>query len=759
MSTNGQAKEIEYISQNQRFHSENTTTSKESIQPSEIAQENQDRLKKLDKKQTKDLQTTSMQITSKPNPFKFFEDPDGYEEEKRKQAQGMDLFGTNAGTLPLNIGERLDISDLSKAKYMNPTKRRKMSYSDFENRMEDSNFTLLDLLVMCKGDKTILEYLEQQMSHVFEITKTFEDGRGFLYYAIKRNFKDVVVSMLDLSKDILSSTDKWGKTPLHYACSFGHLDIMKILVASQADVNVQDNSGQTPLHLAMMNRHLDICRVLISFECQLNLENIYGLTPLDYLPQSLGHEFKNFGCLHGSSGCLERSDGANSDSMFKRRFELLRRKGKIKPTNVKTSFSDCYTERDKGKQDKRAIGGARIVEDTQTEVEGQDEAKVRTAESQEQANEKVKSITAYGTLENPQYSNSTPTHPRTFTLDPVIQPLIPFIESRTKTEIPQTQSAENMVTHKDFTLIDVIGSGSFGEVYLVSSKKDNKYFAMKVYSKHKIIRNGLLKFLFLEKRILLNFDHPFIVKVYATFQTPRKLYLVMDYCRFKDLGQYLTKNEKLPEHQTRLLMAEIVLAVEELHRRNIIHRDLKPDNILIGEDGHIKITDFGLSKDNISKKKLTGTFCGSIAYLPPEVVKRVGHGQAADWYLVGELLYECLFGVPPFFNTSKKILLASILQDEVKFPSYINRCTKDLILRLMDKNTETRLGSKEDAREVKNHPFFTGIDWEAVYLKKNRLFDTSDITPYQPLHYNQDIVDNMDLKGGNSKVQNWSVYR
>lgn len=708
-------------------------------------------------------QTLSVKVQSKPNPFKFFEDPDGYEEEKKKANPGIAAFETNASLLPLNIGDRLDVSDLNKAKYMNPTKRRKMSYSDFENRVEDSNFTLLDLLVMCKADLTIREYLENQMSHVFEITKTFEDGRGFLYYAIKRGFTEVVKEMLSLSTEILHRDDKWGRLPIHYACMGGKFEIVKILVDNGSPIDTQDKEGYSPLHFAMLSQSQSISIFLISQGAKKNDPNQYGINPIDYLPQSQALAFYSIGLEHGESGCLRGPHGVNSDSMYRRRFELYRRKKVIKTFIDKTTFKDCYTERDKGKTFKQIKDNVIKLEVAPNEeVPEVREERTSDFENQEHTTIKKHPPNEYPGLESPIYPHSAPLDEHySFhgSINSPITPLTPH-DRRNNTSIALLENqGSNKVTHKDFTLIDVIGSGSFGEVYLVSSKKDNRNYAMKVYSKGKIIRSGLLKFLFLEKKILINFDHPFIVKVYATFQTPRKLYLVMDYCRFKDLGQYLTKNEKLAEHQARLLIAEVILAVEELHRRNIIHRDLKPDNILIGEDGHIKITDFGLSKDNVSKGKLTSTFCGSIAYLPPEVVRRVGHGQSADWYLVGELLYECLFGVPPFFNTSKKVLLASILSDDITFPSYINRCTKDLILRLTDKDPSKRLGCNGDARAIKAHPFFTGIDWESVYLKQNKLFDTKDIVPYMPLHYNQDIIDNAEPKGGSNKVLNWSVYR
>lgn len=676
--------------------------------------------------------------TKKKNPFRFFEDPEGYEEDRKKQVQSG-ISDPSATLIPTAFGERVDFSDLKKEKYLAPTKRRKMSFSDFEKRVEEGNLTLLDLLVNCAKDITILEYLEDQLRHVFEITKTFEDGRGFLFYAISRRFYSVIVKLLEMNQALVHQVDLWGRQPLHYASQTGDFEIVKTLVSKGASIDVPDLELNTALHMAMMFGKGEVAVFLISNGASKNHENRYGIKPIDYLGREFYKMFEGLGLINGESG-MPMVDDIKIDSGYKRRFDILTRTRKLRPGANKTQFSDCYTERDKGRGYKPFGGG-----DMQRQLSAND-SPAEPAEPSDQKRIQDSSKTVPIELGSPT-ELASPLKPKSnelgLTLEPVNSP-------DDKTE---------KVTHRSFMLYDVIGSGSFGEVYLVTSKIDGKLYAMKVYSKHKIVRNGLLKFLFLEKRILINFDHPFIIKVHHAFQTLRKLYLVMDYCRFRDLGQYLTKFEKIPEYQARIMIAEVVLAVEELHKRNVIHRDLKPDNILIDEDGHIKITDFGLSKDEMPPKKLTSTFCGSVAYLPPEVVTRSGHNQSADWYLVGELLYESIFGVPPFFNASKKVLLNSIVQDQVQFPSYINRATKDFILRLMEKDPKKRLGCNGKADQIKAHPFFTGVDWEVVYNKRTKLFDTKDITPYQCQNFNQEIVDKSDTKNQLHKIVNWSVSR
>lgn len=691
----------------------------------------------------------------KPGPFRFFEDPEDGDQKKTTLEAMME---TNASLIPVNFGERIDLSDLKKAaKYMNPTLRRKMSFSDFEKRIEVGNLILLDLLVMCQKDTTVLEYLEDQIRNVFEISKVYEDGRGFIYYAIIRGWTEVARKLLQLNSGISNQIDRKGLSPLHYASRMGTFEIVKLLVEHGASVSCIDDEGNSPLHSALMFHKAEIAVFLVSRGADKNLPNKFGVRPLDYLGSEHYQMFRAMGLSHGDAefpmiGVLK------VDLSVKRRLDYFMRINFVKPPKEVTSFSDCYTVRDRGrgwatkeaaKVANEAASDAHqdgLPEETESptlpdDVGRQNDALSKSSPSKGQDQRDDEQQNRHHTEESPTVGDVDELQRESSNLQAEVVPV--------------------KLTHRDYILYDVIGSGSFGEVYLVTNKVDGKLYAMKVYSKRKVIRNGLIKFLFLEKRILMNFDHPFIVKVYNAFQTPGKLYLVMDYCRFKDLGQYLIKYEKIPEYQARILIAEVVLAVEELHRRNIIHRDLKPDNILIGEDGHIKLTDFGLSKDNLDKKAVTNTFCGSIAYLPPEIVTRSGHGQSADWYLIGELLYEVIIGQPPFFNESKKILLNMILNSTVEYPMYVNRSTKDFIKRLMDRNPKTRLGAKGGAQEVKAHPFFTGIDWQTIYNRESKLFDVKDITPYQCENFNQEIIDKSNIKGGPNqlRIANWSVSR
>jgi protein-serine/threonine kinase len=219
------------------------------------------------------------------------------------------------------------------------------------------------------------------------------------------------------------------------------------------------------------------------------------------------------------------------------------------------------------------------------------------------------------------------------------------------------QSASESVSPDDFVAHQLLGTGSFGEVFLVEEIKTKELYAMKILSKQKIREQNLLKYAFAEKNIMAELTYlnqPYVVKVKYAFQTEESLFMIMQFCSGGDLSQYLELEGCFPELKARGYISEIICAIEALHARNIIFRDLKPDNIVLDSHGHALLTDFGLSRQNVRGDiKGADSFCGSYAYLAPEMVKKSGHGKAVDWYLIGVVLYELLTGLPPFYDDDK----------------------------------------------------------------------------------------------------------
>ena len=282
-----------------------------------------------------------------------------------------------------------------------------------------------------------------------------------------------------------------------------------------------------------------------------------------------------------------------------------------------------------------------------------------------------------------------------------------------------------------------LGGGSFGDVYLVREKGTGKLYAMKTLSKSNNLEDSWLKYVKTERDILAYSDNPFIVKLRHAFQTRKKLFLVLDFCPGGDLENLLGQvGGPLSESQARFYIAEIIIAMRDLHSRNIIYRDLKPDNVVIGNDGHIQLIDFGMAKSQISEvQRGAKTFCGSVMYLAPEMLKKVGHGQALDWYLLGVLLYEMLVGQTPYFATNKDQLFNNILYGKLKLPKSISQEVRSLLISLLSRNPTKRLGSspgEQGADEIMRHAFFNGINWDKLYNRE--YFPSIGFWPQRPEH-------------------------
>jgi serine/threonine protein kinase len=290
----------------------------------------------------------------------------------------------------------------------------------------------------------------------------------------------------------------------------------------------------------------------------------------------------------------------------------------------------------------------------------------------------------------------------------------------------------------DFELIRVIGKGSFGKVTLVRKKSNDKLYAMKVLSKPNIVRRKQVEHTRTERRILGKITHPFIVKLHYAFQTDLKLYFVLDYAAGGELFFHLSRMKKFPESYAIFYAAEIILALEELHRNGVVYRDLKPENILFDGEGHVKLADFGLAKENISDAaEGAHSMCGTPEYLSPEVLNRQGHGNAVDWWNLGMVTYEMLTGLPPWYTQDKELLFERIRKAPLKFPAYVSRKASAFIQKLLNRDPQERLGAN-GAAEVKAQPFFESINWSALLQRE---IDP----PFNPLE-DQDAVDSRNFE-------------
>ena len=235
----------------------------------------------------------------------------------------------------------------------------------------------------------------------------------------------------------------------------------------------------------------------------------------------------------------------------------------------------------------------------------------------------------------------------------------------------------------DFNIEKVLGKGAFGKVFLVTKRDSGQLYAMKSLRKDMIEQRNQKVHTQTEREILGDVKSPFIVQLRFAFQTPDKLYMVMDFINGGELFFHLRRCTKFSEDRTQFYAAEILEALEYLHSQGIIYRDLKPENVLIDSDGHIKLTDFGLSKKFFNGEQKTYSFCGTPEYLAPEILKGIGHDQAVDFWSLGALIYEMMAGAPPFYSRNRDVMFKNMLSKPVEMKSHFSPQAVDLLRNLL----------------------------------------------------------------------------
>jgi len=305
----------------------------------------------------------------------------------------------------------------------------------------------------------------------------------------------------------------------------------------------------------------------------------------------------------------------------------------------------------------------------------------------------------------------------------------------------------------DFALARVIGKGGYGKVMLVRPRADDsQVYAMKVLRKEDVVKRNQVEHTKTERNVLEAASHPFIVTLVYAFQTPKKLYFVLEYCPGGELFYHLSRAMRFSDTRCRFYTSELVLAIEYLHSLDIIYRDLKPENVLLDAEGHVKLTDFGMSKEGIRDNVSAQSMCGTPEYLAPEILEGKGHGRAVDWYSLGALMFEMLTGMPPFYTRNRERLFEDIRSGELVYPKYVAQAAKEVLQALMLRDPSRRLGAgQEDGKEVRAHAFFAGVDWQATLARDVK-------PPFRPKVAARDDVQNvarefLRLQAADSEVQ------
>ena len=531
----------------------------------------------------------------------------------------------------------------------------------------------------------------------------------------------MVSSLIDFSKNgsfVAQSNAKglndW--TALHMAAADGYLNISRILITKgdHTDIDARTSINRTALHLATIHNHLEVVKLLTGYNANINAVDIEFNTPLHYASMQ--------GCLEIVKWLLRNDAKINILNNIGRTPAELALNYKI--LEVFDEYTKiCGMELRKSAYGRLCIGTTLMHNSREDHINKlMFKASIKTrAEDLLTFNDRPKLVKLKQNLKKG------------------IKDILPSIK----------------VGPEDFKPLHLLGKGSFGEVYLVEKTDTKVKYAIKVLKKDKILGSNLIRYAFAERNILLNITHPFIVKLHYAFQTADKLAMVMEYCPNGDLSLHICKELKFSESKAKFYAIEVLLALEELHKHGIIFRDLKPDNVVLDKDGHARLTDFGLSKEGVYKGQMSKSFCGSVAYLAPEMLSRSGHSKTLDWYLLGVLIFEMLVGKPPFFSSNREQLFANIQNAQLVIPNHVSKPAKDVIKLLMNRNPAKRLGaSNRDAEEIKNHEFFKGVKWQDYF---NKLIPPPPFQPVQRASRNILLSNIFVEESKQERLEGWSV--
>lgn len=308
-------------------------------------------------------------------------------------------------------------------------------------------------------------------------------------------------------------------------------------------------------------------------------------------------------------------------------------------------------------------------------------------------------------------------------------------------EVPSDDNLElgtqRQYSLSDFEMIRVIGRGSYAKVLMVELKKTKRIYAMKVIKKALVTDDEDIDWVQTEKHVFETAsNHPFLVGLHSCFQTPSRLFFVIEFVRGGDLMFHMQRQRRLAEEHARFYSAEISLALNFLHEKGIIYRDLKLDNVLLDHEGHIKLTDYGMCKEGIRVGDTTSTFCGTPNYIAPEILRGEDYGFSVDWWALGVLLYEMLAGRSPFDiggapenpdQNTEDYLFQVILEKPIRIPRSLSVKASSVLKGFLNKNPVDRLGCHPQTGfdDIVNHPFFKSIEW--TLLEEKRV-----TPPYRP---------------------------
>eukprot|EP00927_Polykrikos_kofoidii_P032348 TRINITY_DN27590_c0_g1_i1.p1 TRINITY_DN27590_c0_g1~~TRINITY_DN27590_c0_g1_i1.p1 ORF type:complete len:681 (-),score=122.46 TRINITY_DN27590_c0_g1_i1:220-2181(-) len=533
----------------------------------------------------------------------------------------------------------------------------------------------------------------------------------------------------------VNSQGHYARTALHVAADVGNPGCVKLLLEARASVGARTRSGRTSLHMASERGHLEVSRLLLDSRASVMDEADEGNIPL-HLAAARGK--RDVVAL-----LLERG-GTKQLNVWNR--------SRQRPPEVASDFavSLLFHEYFRTAQAK----GAETQEDRYAGRTPVQDSSVVLRNS--------RADTVMRLLHRTSQQVSADQDEDEAEADQV-----PVLRTRRSEHFAQVHAENNSLEVKqvgpdDFDIVKQLGRGSFGEVYLVKCKHTQQEYAMKILLLQKVRRNNTMRYAYTERNVMTYIKHPYIVSLYYAFQTFNHLVMVVQYGHGGNLQSLISSEKKLQEDRARIYEAELLLAIVHLHLRNIVFRDMKPENVVLDREAHCMLIDFGLSKEGVEDVRGGKSFCGSPAFIAPEIIQNAEHGKAVDIYGLGVMLYAMLSGMPPYYHRDKATLLKNITNATLTFPDIMRPKAVSLVEALMQRDPSKRLGAG-NTEEVQSHPFFEEIDFDALLRRevpvpcetpepRTVAQDTSIRNPF--------VADTAPRKhGARGKIENWDFFK
>ena len=546
------------------------------------------------------------------------------------------------------------------------------------------------------GQSKIVKYLID--NHV-NVNKVTVDEWTALQLACFTNNQDCVSFLVQNKSLQINKITKFRGTALHLACERQFIDIVKILLQAKASVTVKDPEGKDPFEVS---QSIEIAELLAkeAGEQQIlkyeNLEVIPFIQSLWQYEPFYIHDRPIVLYLDNEGGYLSKYKDIE-DFHENNRPDSSIRLGDIQNvyeySSRYTTKKDCYYfEVETAKNTWRFYHTKR--------------------EMVKEWIERIQIAANYFCAHEEHYLNKRDSLKKSITDNGEDKPNV--VEAAPIDQPDKSSTDAKCINFDSFELIEEIGEGGFGVVYKVQKKDDGKIFAMKSQNKKLLDRNNKLMYAVRECKIMKDLNHPFVVNLYFAFQNRNYLYLVIDYCSGGDLAQLIKDQCRLDEKTARFYLAETLLSLEYLHSKGIVYRDLKPSNILLDSDGHIKMTDFGLAKENVNALNPAMSMAGTLAYLAPETLNQKGTTAASDIYGLGPLLYEMMTGNRIFEGEDAMKVINNLQNVKLAFPDYMPFKARQLIEAVMNRQPDRR----PTIKQLKRHSFFSMVNFKMLLEKR-----------------------------------------